>query len=184
MRPLQTDLPAILSAVASGDVAAFERLYGLTSAKLFGVILRIVRNRESAEDVMQDVYVKVWQASGSYSLEAGRPMTWLIAIARNRAIDVVRRRREVAAPVREDGSDWLDDVPEPLDRETAFLDADRLSVCLRQLSEEHRGCFLLAYSDGLSREELSARFGRPVNTIKTWLHRSATTLRSCLSDER
>ncbi|WP_375460766.1 sigma-70 family RNA polymerase sigma factor [uncultured Enterovirga sp.] len=180
--PPSPDLAQLIAATARGERAAFERLYGLTAAKLLGVAFRIVRDRSVAEDVVQDSYLKIWQGAGSYSVEAGRPMTWLITIARNRAIDVVRRRREVAAPETEDGFDWLEGVPEPRDRETEFLDADRLTVCLGRLEATHRRCLLEAYYMGYSREELSERFARPVNTIKTWLHRSAHALRACLGE--
>ncbi len=136
-----------------------------------------------AEDVVQDAYLKVWQGAGTYSAEAGRPMTWLITVARNRAIDVVRRRRESPPPDTEDGHDWLETIAEPRDREAEFLDADRLTFCLGRLDETHRRCLLQAYYEGYSREELAQRFDRPVNTIKTWLHRSAHSLRSCLDEE-
>lgn len=129
---------------------------------------------------MQEAYVKVWQNAHAYSAGAGRPMTWLITIVRNRAIDVVRSRREIMASLDEPGGETALGVADPADHETAFLDADRLSVCLGQLDETQRSCFVLAYLDGYSREELSQRFARPVNTIKTWLHRSAQSLRICL----
>ena len=176
------DLGKLIAASAGGDRAAFERLYDLTCAKLLGVILRIVRDRGAAEDVLQDAYLKVWQGAGSFSPEAGRPMTWLISIARHRAIDVVRRRTEAPPPEGNDGVDWLERVAEPRDREAEFMDIDRLRVCLDRLDPEHRRCVLEAYYDGCSREELSARYGRPVNTIKTWLHRSTGALRACLGE--
>lgn len=181
MTPLP-DLAALIAATARGERESFRRLYGLTSAKLLGVAFRILRDRSMAEDVVQDVYLKVWQGAGSYSAEAGRPMTWLITIARNRAIDVVRRRREVAAPETEEGLDWFETVAEPRDRETEFLDSDRLRVCLGRLDATQRRCLLEAYYMGYSREELAERFARPVNTIKTWLHRSAHALRACLDE--
>lgn len=182
MGAIGTDLVALLGAVAHGDQPAFERLYGATSSKLLGVAIRIVRDRQMAEDVVQDAFVKVWQAAGSYSPEAGRPMTWLIAVTRNRAIDVVRRRREAPVTAAEDGLDVLELIADPRDREAEMMDAERLSVCLGQLDATHRRCFVLAYMDGLSRDELAQRFDRPVNTIKTWLHRSAGALRLCLEE--
>ena len=177
-----SDLAPLIAGTAAGDRAAFGRLYGLTSAKLLGIVLRIVRDRAQAEDVVQDAYVKIWQGAGSYSAQYGRPMTWMISIARHRAIDIVRRRTESSAPVMEDGSDWFDGVADPADHEGAFLDADRLRRCLAELDEPQRRCFLEAYRDGYSREELAERFARPVNTIKTWLHRSAGALRGCLEE--
>jgi RNA polymerase sigma factor (sigma-70 family) len=180
----EADLSRLLARIAGSDRAAFRILYDLTSAKLLGVALRIVRDRSMAEEVVQDAYLRIWQGAASYSEEAGRPMTWLISVARYRAIDVVRRRREVsAADLGETESDWLEGVPENRDREGEMLDADRLRGCLSQLDETQRRCFLLAYHEGYSREELAGRFERPVNTVKTWLHRTAAALRTCL-DER
>lgn len=182
MPPQLPDLAALIAASAQGDRLAFERLYELTAAKLMGVTLRIVRDRSVAEDVVQDAYLRAWQGAGSFSPEAGRPMTWLISIARHRAIDVVRRRAEAQLPDGDDGTDWLDTVAEPRDREGEFMDIDRLRVCLDRLDAVHRRCLLAAYYEGYSREELSRRFGRPVNTIKTWLHRSTGALRACLGE--
>lgn len=175
-----SDLAALIAAVARRDQAAFAALYGATSPKLLGVVLRIVRDRSLAEDVVQDAYLKVWSAAGSFSPEAGRPMTWLISIARHRAIDVIRRKTEAPLPEMEDGSDWLATVPEDRDRGAEYADIQGLRVCLERLDETQRRCFLQAYYEGFSREELAERYERPVNTIKTWLHRSAHTLRACL----
>lgn len=174
-----TDLPVLIAASASGDRAAFRRLYDATSAKLLGIALRILRDRQIAEDVVQDAFVKVWQNAGSYSPEAGRPMTWLITIVRNRAIDVVRARRDSVMD-EGDAVERLAAEADPRDVEGAFVDADRLSRCLGELDVVQRNCFVQAYLDGYSREELAASFAKPVNTIKTWLHRSAATLRLCL----
>jgi RNA polymerase sigma-70 factor (ECF subfamily) len=107
-------------------------------------------------------------------------MTWMISIARHRAIDVVRGRRIVQLAQDEDGLDPLESVPEPRDREAEIIDTSRLRLCLGQLDAVQRRCLLDAYYEGYSREELSIRFGKPVNTIKTWLHRTTATLRSCL----
>ena len=104
-------------------------------------------------------------------------MSWLIAIARNRSIDLVRQRREVLMPPAQDGTDWYATIAEKRDREGEFADLDRLRLCLDRLEEDHRRCFLQAYYEGLSREELAGRYDRPVNTIKTWLHRAARSLR-------
>ena len=176
------DLPALLSAVARADRDAFRELYGRTAPKLLAVIARILRDKAAAEDVLQDVYLRVWQNAGSYSAETARPMTWLIAIARNRSLDVMRQRRDVLVPPAEDGTDWFATIPEARNREAELIDLDRLRVCLSRLEETQRRCLLDAYYDGFSREELAGRYGRPVNTIKTWLHRSAGMLRSCLEE--
>lgn len=175
-------LRGLLAEVGRGDAAALARFYDLTSPKLFGVILRIQRDRGLAEDVLQDAYLRVWQAAGSYDPAAGRPLPWLCAIARNRAIDSLRRRgaTEVQRPAEDDSEDWVARLMDPHDDATAFMDRDALSTCLNRLEPMHRDCVVLAYCEGYSREELAQRFDRPVNTIKTWLHRALAALKSCL----
>lgn len=181
MRPPKPDLAELIAGTARRDRSSFQRLYASTSAKLLGVAMRILRDRAAAEDVVQEAYLKVWQSAGSYNPEAGRPMTWLITVARNRAIDAVRRRRDTTRPLEEEPA-WMATVVDARDREAEFLDADRLALCLGRLDALHRRCFLEAYHEGYSREELALRFDRPVNTIKTWLHRAAAALRSCLDE--
>lgn len=182
LRPVRDDatLLPLITRIAQGDEGALKALYEATAPKLFGIVLRIQRDRSAAEDVLQDVYLRVWQSAGSYSPDSGRPLSWLCAIARNRAIDVVRRRGEVQGPVTEDGDDWVERLADPHDSEGAILGRDALRTCLGHLDAPQRDCVVLAYCEGYSREELAARYDRPVNTIKTWLHRSLSTLRGCL----
>ncbi|MCJ2063591.1 sigma-70 family RNA polymerase sigma factor [Methylobacterium sp. J-088] len=172
----------LLAEVGRGDAEALARLYDLTSPKLFGIILRIQRDRGLAEDVLQDAYLRVWQAAGRYDPGTGRPLPWLCAIARNRAIDDLRRKgtAEVQGPAGDEGEDWVARLMDPHDDATAFMDRDALGACLRQLEPMHRDCVVLAYCEGYSREELALRYDRPVNTIKTWLHRALAALKSCL----
>ena len=129
---------------------------------------------------MQEVYLRVWQSAGSYSAEQARPMTWLITIARNRAIDLKRQRRDVLMSEEGDGTDWFASIGDGRDREAEFVATDQLRDCLGRLDETQRRCLLQAYYEGFSREELARHYDRPVNTIKTWLHRSAHALRTCL----
>jgi RNA polymerase sigma factor (sigma-70 family) len=175
-----TDLATLIAGTARRHDPAFAQLYASTAAKLLGVILRIVRDRAMAEDVLQEVFLRIWQNASTYAPESGRPMTWLIAIARYRAIDFIRQRRFETLPPNEDGSDPLDAIAEPRDRERDIIDTDRLRLCLGQLEAPQRRCVLEAYYEGYSREELASRFAMPVNTIKTWLHRGTQTLRTCL----
>ncbi len=174
------ELARLLAGAGRGERAAFRALYDRTAPKLLGVVLRIIRDRAVAEDVVQDAYLRIWQNAASYAPEAGQPMTWMASIARNRAIDVARRRREVLVGPTEDGEDWFALLADPRDREGDFLDADGLRRCLARVEEEQRRCIVLAYMEGWSREELAERFGRNVNTIKTWLHRGLASLRACL----
>ncbi|MFC6390367.1 sigma-70 family RNA polymerase sigma factor [Methylorubrum zatmanii] len=176
----EADLAGLLAAIARRDEAALQALYTRTAPKLFGIILRIQRDRSLAEDVLQDVYLKIWQSAGSYLPSAGGPLPWLCTIARNRAIDGLRRRSEVPMPSGESGEAWMERLVAPGDAEGAFLDRDALAACLSRLDPVQRDCVVLAYCEGWSREELAERFARPVNTVKTWLHRTLAALKSCL----
>lgn len=180
--PARTDaaLAGLIARIARRDQAALRALYDRTGPKLFGVILRIQADRSLAEDVLQDVYLRVWQNAASYSPEAGRPLAWLCTIARNRAIDGVRRRSEIQGPATEDGEDWVERLADPHDSAGAILDSHALRACLGRLEALHRDCIVLAYCEGRSREDLAQRYDRPVSTIKTWLHRGLASLRGCL----
>lgn len=180
--PESLAVAALLAAVAGRDRRAFKSLYAATAPKLFGIVLRIVRDRAVAEEVLQDVFLRVWQNAGTYAPEAGQPLTWLASIARYRAIDVIRQRREVLIAPGEGGEDWMAAIVDPRDGEAEMIDRDRLMHCLARLEDVQRRCLLLAYLEGRSREELAERFARPVNTIKTWLHRGLAGLRGCLDE--
>ncbi|MCJ2054542.1 sigma-70 family RNA polymerase sigma factor [Methylobacterium sp. J-070] len=173
-------LRRLIAGIGRGEADSLAALYDLTSPKLYGLILRIQRDRALAEDVLQDVYMRIWQAAGGYRPEAGRPMPWLATIARNRAIDSVRRKIEVQGPELDSGEDWVARLIDPHDGAAAFLDRDALVACLGRLEPLHRECVVRAYCEGRSREELALRFDRPVNTIKTWLHRALSALKTCL----
>jgi RNA polymerase sigma-70 factor (ECF subfamily) len=175
------DLEQLLLGVASGDRAAFARLYAATSAKLFGIVLRICRERAIAEDVLQEAFVRVWRNASRYEAASGRPVTWMAAIARNAAIDAIRQRRVQLARVTDGGDeDALAMVPDEAASSLHPADREALRTCLGRLEAEQRECVLLAYQDGYSREELAERYARPVGTIKTWLHRALARLKECL----
>ncbi len=174
------ELAGLLAAVSRGDRAAFKLLYDRTSSKLFGVVLRIVRDRAAAGEVLQDVYLRVWQNASSFDPGSGRPMTWMITIARNAAIDVIRRRTEILPMTGSEAESRMQNVASTDDPEQSVIIQDQLLRCLGQLDEQQRECVVLAYCSGYSREELATHFGRPVATVKTWLHRSLVALRLCL----
>jgi RNA polymerase sigma-70 factor (ECF subfamily) len=170
----------LLQRVAARDRQAFAELYSATSAKLYGIVLRILKRRDLTDEIVQEVYVKIWQAAADYDTGKGSPITWMAAIARNRAIDEARRVTPVS----------LDDAPEVMELASkepdgfavlqAKQDMQKLLNCMEALEPERRDIVRLAYMNGLSREALSAQFGRPVATIKTWLHRSLAQLKDCV----
>lgn len=172
------DLARLIRAVAAGDRAALRALYAATAPKLLGIILRIVQDRSAAEDALQEVFVRVWQRAGSYDPQAGAPLAWLVAIARYRAIDLVRQEKAARLTQAEEG--WLERLADTGDGEADLARRDALAHCLDGVEAPQRDCLVLAYCEGWSREELAARHDRPVNTIKTWLRRGLISLRGCL----
>jgi len=176
----RTDIETLIARVALRDRAAFSALYDATSAKLFGVCLRVLGNRAEAEDALQDVYVRLWQKADRYRPVGARPMTWLIAVARNLAIDRRRARRA--------STEDIEKVPEPaapgLTPEAAAIatsEAGRIATCLAALEPARAEAIRGAYLEGLSYQELAGRHGVPLNTMRTWLRRSLMKLRECLS---
>jgi RNA polymerase sigma-70 factor, ECF subfamily len=174
------ELVWLLASVAKGDQAAFERLYAATRAKLYGVVVRILRRADLADEVMQDTYLKVWRSAGEFDPRLASPMTWMVAIARNRAIDLLRKKAEVSIEEETGALEVAGDNPDPLARREITDELRRLLACLGGLDEERRRIVLLAYYNGWSREQLAVKFDKPVNTIKTWLRRSLIDLRECL----
>jgi RNA polymerase sigma factor (sigma-70 family) len=174
------ELDRLLPAVARHDRAAFRRLYDAASPKLFGIILRIVKNRSLAEEVLQDAFLRIWEHAGSYSAEIAPAWAWITSIARNRAIDIIRQRKALSFDEPGENVDWYERIAESRDREGELIDNASLRACLALMEAQARDCVLFAYYEGLSREELAKRYARPVNTIKTWLHRSLAALRACL----
>jgi RNA polymerase sigma-70 factor (ECF subfamily) len=180
-----SELQQQLARVALGDRAAFRRVYELTSAHLFGVALRILNRRDAAEDVLQEAFVSVWHNAGSYSAATSQPMTWLISIVRNRALDVVRSaavRRETQMPTDDDGEERhvQDDGPTPLDLLTQAADALSIRACLDVLEAAQRQSLALAYYHGLSHSEVAAQIGAPLGTVKAWVRRGLERLKKCL----
>jgi RNA polymerase sigma-70 factor (ECF subfamily) len=174
------ELVWLIAAVAKGDEAAFERLYVATRAKLFGVVLRILRRQDLAEEVIQEAYVKIWNGAGQFNPGRSSPITWMASIARNRAIDVVRKRGEVSIEEEPGAMDVAADSPDPLARREMTEELKRLLECVGRLEPDRQKLLLLAYYNGWSREQLAAKFETPVNTVKTWLRRGMMDIRECL----
>jgi RNA polymerase sigma-70 factor (ECF subfamily) len=167
--------------VAERDRAAFAELYQKTSAKLYGIVLRILRRRDVAEEVLQEIYVQVWERAARYDAMRASPLTWMSVIARNRALDEVRRKRPVLLDDTPEALEIASDEGDPLDQLERSEALQRLRQCLDRLDADRREVVLLAYREGLSREELGRRFARPAGTVKSWLRRSLLQLRDCLS---
>jgi RNA polymerase sigma-70 factor (ECF subfamily) len=174
------ELVWLLAAVAKADEAAFERLYQATRAKLYGVVLRILRRADLADEVLQDTYLKVWNSAGQFDPAVASPITWMLAIARNRAIDMVRRKSEMSIEEDPEAMEVAAETPDPLAKREMTEELKRLLACMGRLEEERRRLVLLAYYTGWSREQLAVEFDKPVSTIKTWLRRALFDIRECL----
>lgn len=174
-----------LSDVANGETNALRTVYAMTSAKLFGICLRICGERASAEDVLQNVYIKVWERAGRFDAELASPITWLATIARNSAIDW---RRSVAGRAARDtlpeqaASAVADEGPRADQLLMAAESADRLRRCLGELEERTRSCIRSAFFDGSTYAELSERENIPLGTMKSWIRRGLLRLKDCLGD--
>jgi RNA polymerase sigma-70 factor, ECF subfamily len=170
----------LMQRVAARDREAFSVLYRATSAKLYGIIVRIVKRREIADEILQEVYVQIWQRAGQFDAAKGSPITWMVAIARNRALDEVRRKKAVSIEDTPEALDVASDEEYPLDRVERSQQLLRLRQCLEGLDNDRRDVVLLAYREGMSRQALGQRYSRPPATIKSWLRRSLLQLRDCL----
>ncbi len=176
----QAELVWLLAAVAKGDEVAFAQLYEATRAKLYGVLLRILGRPELAEDVMQETYLKVWTSAAKFDPTMGSPITWMVAMARNRAIDIVRKKTEASLDESIDALNIAAETPPPLARREMTEELKQLLACLGKLDPEKQRIVLLAYYSGWSREQLARKLDIPVNTIKTWLRRSLLEIRECM----
>ena len=184
------ELAQLLARTALGDRAAFARLYERSSGHLLAVVLRIQRDRALAEDLLQDIYVSVWKAAGSFDAARAQPLTWLTHIARNRAIDSLRRAHaqpRLESTTRDDDDDrpdaadaMADDAPGPLALLDAASDRRLLSACMERLTAPQRQSVALAFFDGLSHAEVAAQLREPLGTVKSWVRRALATLRGCL----
>ncbi|MCA0994382.1 MULTISPECIES: sigma-70 family RNA polymerase sigma factor [Roseobacteraceae] len=164
------------------DRAAFAALYERTSAKLFGVCLRVLQDRAQAEEALQDTYVKIWTHAGKYRVNGYSPMTWLITLARNSAVDR-RRRRDAGKPVEpiEIDERLADPGPGPAQQAEARAEAQALALCMGELPPDRAEMVRRAYLEGATYAELSEATGVKLNTVRTWLRRSLMSLRECLS---
>jgi RNA polymerase sigma-70 factor (ECF subfamily) len=174
-------LVCALARVADGDQAALREVYDSTSAKLFGVCLRICQDREAAEDVLQHVYIKIWDRAGRFDGQRASPITWLCAIARNAAIDWRRANGTVhlpesAAAAVADASPLAPELIEGAQQSARIFD------CLEMLDERPRNAIRAAFFDGLTYGQLAEAMAVPLGTLKSWVRRGLIQLRGCIGD--
>ncbi len=185
------ELSQLLARTGLGDRQAFAQLYERTSGHLFAVVLRIQRDRALAEELLQEIYVAVWKAGASFDAARSQPLTWLTHIARNRAIDSLRRAqsqpRTESLSAADDDSDRPDpadtlvsDEPGPLDLLSRASEKRELTQCMERLTPTQRQSVALAFFDGLSHAEVAEHLHEPLGTVKSWVRRALNTLKSCL----
>ena len=179
-------LAELLAQCALRNQRAFAELYGLTSAKLFGVALRILRRRDWAEEVLQECYVSIWNHAGDYAVQRSAPLTWMTSIVRNRSLDWLRRPQHEATGEEYDIAveAWQDDSAGPLERLAASSEAAALERCLRQLDGKQRQSIMLAFYHGMSHSEVAGHMKQPLGTVKTWVRRGLERLKVCLQPEK
>lgn len=174
-------LARALAATARGDCAAFRALYAAAAPKLFGICLRILRDRAEAEDALQEIFTRVWARAGRYDAERAAAMTWMIVIARNHCIDRLRARPAAAAAEDDAAMAALPDgAPGVEARLMAGERARRVADCFGELPADRAAAIRGAYLDGMSYETLAARHAVPLNTMRSWLRRGLLRLKECL----
>ncbi len=180
----RAELSDLLALVSRGDRRALGEVYSRTSAKLFGVCLRVTRDREAAEDILQQVYLKVWNRAGRFDPQVASPITWLCAIARNASIDWVRKHGSpaMAEPAEADPAD--SGIAEAA-AEMMATGEDRAQIfdCLELLPLNQQRAIRLAFFDGLSHSELASTLRSPLGTTKSWIRRGLLQLRGCLQGD-
>jgi RNA polymerase sigma-70 factor (ECF subfamily) len=171
-----------MMAVSRGDQHAFSKLYDLTKSKMFGVALAIVRRRELAEEVLQDAYTRIWQNAGRFDPLISSPVTWMVAIVRHRAIDVLRQSKSEFELDESMLVNLAVDDRSPLDHIELTQDGHQALAALLALPPLQRQLIIAAYIHGESRAQLAVKFGSPANTIKTWLRRALLEVRTTMKD--
>ena len=171
-----------LAGCARGEPAALENLYRALSPQLFGLLMRILKRRDLAEEALQDTFVNVWRKASEYRAGRGKVATWVLTIARNRAFDLLRRyRREVSMePENLIGLGDALSVNDDTGDMRSMAEYRRLRQCMEALSEDQRSSLLLAYFEGLTQEEIAQRLEKPLGTVKSWVRRALISLKGCL----
>ena len=190
--PEQSTLAKLMARVALRDHAAFTQLYELTVCCLLGITERMLRERSWAEEVVQEVYVSIWHTAPNYSPLKAQPMTWLMAVARNKALDALRSSRAdrehcVRPTGRDDDEadfpDHADGSAGPLEQLEQAADTHQLRFCLQCLEPPQRQAIALAFYNGLTHAELALHMNQPLGTVKAWVRRGLDRIKRCLDKE-
>jgi RNA polymerase sigma-70 factor (ECF subfamily) len=184
MATTNDDLARWLARVALRDRAAFEQVYRATSAHLLSVAFRILNQRERAEEILQEAFMNVWHNAASYNAAMASPMTWLINIVRNKAIDALRSGKTERASTIELDDEAMQIAADATQQPHTLLEESlqRLKIdgCMAELSAQQRQALALAYYRGLVHTEIAASIGAPLGTVKAWVRRGLDKLKGCL----
>ena len=181
-----TQLVVLLDRVALADESALRELYDLTSSRLYGVAVRVVSNRDWAEDVLQEAFLNIWRIAGDYKATLSPPMAWMGLVVRSRGLDFLRRRTSERADSVQELNDVISDTvagdsPNPMDVTQASEQAFALHQCLSQLENKQREVVSLAYMRDMSHAELADQLKLPLGTVKSWIRRGLEQLRGCMA---
>ena len=170
----------LVHAIARGDERALASLYDHYSPILFGLLLRILKDRPEAEDVLQEVFLQIWQRASSFDAERGRPFTWLVTLARSRAIDRLRSTRSRERAALASAAEAPEPVADASDDAVRSEQGEAVRGALASIPEEQRRALLLAYFEGLSQTEIAARLDQPLGTVKTRMRSGMLKMRELL----
>ncbi len=174
-------LNVLVLRVAGGDRGAFRALFELSRGAVFGVSLRMLRNRDEAEEVLQDVYVRIWRNAAGYRGDRALAMAWILAIARNRCLEILRRRGIDDGPWSDEAADaMVDEGPTPEEATMRAQSVHTIADCMSELDPPQRQSIELAYYDGFSYSEVASHLARPIGTVKSQIRRGLAELRRCL----
>ena len=172
----------LLQQCATRDQMAFKQLYEETSPKLLSLCLRLLQDRQLAEDVLQEGFIKIWEKAETYAPNKGKAMTWMATVVRNKALDKLRSLKTKAAEteIQYEGLEFASTNLEPDSLEHLSQDMKGLMECLNKLKPAQRECILLSYYYGHTHQELSEKLEKPLGTVKAWIRRGLEDLRPCL----
>ncbi len=177
------DLETLMLRCVGGDETAFEQLYKHTSPKLYTLLLRMLKKSSTAEDILQEVYVKIWSRAKDYHPARGSVMSWISTIARNRALEEIRKVNPLQHALDSDDFEKISDAVAkvgPLEDAIMQSEAKHMQDCLEELSTQHKQSIYLAFFYGQTHEEISYYFNTPLGTVKSWIRRAMDQLRRCL----
>lgn len=167
-------LENLLVDMASGNEASLRRLYDVQADWVFAIALRILRDRQAAEDAVQETFVKLWRTASRFDAKLGSAKSWIGIIARNAALDLGRRRQPV--------SEWDDEAAASMAVDPVEPPDPKLGKCLERLPADQAHAIVTMYSYGLSHSELSEQLALPLGTVKSWIRRGTQSLKICMEE--